>query len=240
MTQFGSKISATIELAHDLIFPKKCLGCHKFDNFICNDCLEAISVKNNFCCPVCNREMVLPRVCAECAHESELDGLWIVSDYNDELAKQAIHLIKYNYCDEVSEIWNKLIAKYFFQERFWLDDALLLPVPLHRRRYLERGFNQSMIICEIINRIKGNAISDRIIKRKSYGRHQATLDFSERKNNIVGCFQMVVNTDCQKEPGKVIILVDDVYTTGATMAECARTLKMAGFGKIYGFAMARG
>jgi ComF family protein len=237
---FGSSITALSELAHDLLFPKRCLGCHEFDNFICDKCLDSIIIKNNFCCPICNREIDFPTVCPNCVGESVISGLWVVSNYHNKLVKEVIHLIKYSYCDALSEVWEKMIMKYFERERFWPEEAILIPVPLHKRRYLERGFNQSIIIGNILNKVRGNNICDKIIARKRYGKHQAMLDVEKRKESIKGCFKLISDINWKEDLPKEVILVDDVYTTGATMQECARTLKGAGFEKIYGFAMARG
>lgn len=240
MMRFGNRIIAYFGLLHAFLFPKRCLGCNKLDLFVCDSCLDLINIKNNFCCPVCNREMPYPKACDKCVEESLIDGLWVVSNYKDELVKKSIHLIKYNYCDEIGEVWEKMISRYFLQERFWLDDALLIPVPLHGRRYLERGFNQSMIVCNILNNLKRNDIGDNILVRKNYGKHQATLDFNKRKENVINCFRLTSNVDCRDYWQKEVILIDDVYTTGATMEECAKILKKAGFKRVYGFAMARG
>ena len=240
MKRFGSKADIVRNFVHDLVFPKRCLGCNRFDNFICPECFELLGVKVNFCCPICNREMMLPSVCSDCSDKSSLEKLWVVSDYGNELTKKAIYLIKYNLYEQVSEVWDKLIVMYFEKERFWPNEALLVPVPLHRKRYLERGFNQSVLIGEIIEKIKGNSINDNIIKRTIYGKHQATLDYKARIRSMDSCFALAKSGISGIDLDREIVLIDDVYTTGATMQECARTLKRAGFQRVYGFAMARG
>lgn len=240
MKQFGNKAVIARNFIYDLVFPKRCLSCNKFDDFVCSDCLHLLRVKANFCCPTCNREMILPSVCSDCFDKSSLEKLWVVSDYENELTKKAIHLIKYNFCEQVSEVWDRLIIMYFERERLWPKEALLVPVPLHKKRYLERGFNQSVLIGKIVERIKGNSINNNIIKRVLYGKHQATLDYKARIRSMDSCFALAQSGVSGIDLNREIILIDDVYTTGATMQECARTLKRAGFQRVYGFAMARG
>jgi ComF family protein len=165
--------------------------------------------------------------------------LWIISDY-DEKIKKIISGIKYNFIEELAEYWDKLIEDYFKLKQDWPKEAILIPVPLHAKRLLERGFNQSELICEALARVYGNEIKTGIVWRAVNSKPQAKLKSAERKGNVRGIFKVNKGIKIDKLRGKKIVLIDDVYTTGATMEECAKTLKEAGIKEIWGLALARG
>jgi ComF family protein len=116
-----------------------------------------------------------------------------------------------------------------------LKDALLIPIPLSKKRLLWRGFNQSEILArELVTAFNYSISHD--LKRNKYSRPQAELSEQERLNNIKDSF-FWAGTALE---GKTIILIDDVITTGATLNEAALTLKKYGAGKIYGLVLAKG
>jgi ComF family protein len=110
----------------------------------------------------------------------------------------------------------------------WGKNMLFLPVPVHSARKRERGYNQSELAAlELSLSCKGKMSTD-ILKRRVYKPSQTLLGSSARSLNVAGAFEAKeAKTDSEKE--KALIVVDDVYTTGATTASCARALKRAGF-----------
>jgi len=115
-------------------------------------------------------------------------------------------------------------------------DFLLVPVPLEKRKIRWRGFNQAEEIGkELSNFLKIPLLDDVLIKIKET-LSQVELSGKEREENIKGVF---VIKNKEKIEGEKILLVDDVYTTGATMKECARILKEAGAKEIIGIVVAR-
>jgi ComF family protein len=102
---------------------------------------------------------------------------------------------------------------------------LIVPVPLHPRRLRERGFNQSGLLAgEFAHKIKA-LVSFDALRRKSQTLPQTRLNREERLRNVKGAFEI---SDAGKVRGRRILLVDDVFTTGTTLSECARTLKRKG------------
>ena len=112
----------------------------------------------------------------------------------------------------------------------------LIPVPLHQNRLREREYNQSAIIASVISSKFGIPVITYILSRQRYTKPQVELGFRERKENVTGAFTVQDNVDIK---GKNIILVDDVYTTGSTVNECAKVLKKNGAGKVYVVTIAR-
>ena len=110
---------------------------------------------------------------------------------------------------------------------------LVVPVPLHRRRLAERSFNQARLLADILGQRIRRPVVD-LLRRERYTLQQAKLSREERQGNVHHAF---VRSNFQAD---AILLVDDVFTTGATMQECARVLKDNGAKRVIGFSMARG
>jgi competence protein ComFC len=121
------------------------------------------------------------------------------------------------------------------QDLWFLKSDFLIPVPLHKSRYRERGFNQSDILAEGISKVTGLSVLKNVLKRKKNTKDQTNLSREQRDENVRGAF---VVTEPKMINEKKIILVDDVITTGATLSECARVLKQAGAQKILGMTIA--
>lgn len=169
----------------------------------------------------------------------EIESLYFIFDYKkDRLAQKLIRALKYNFVKEIAASLNVALEK----ERLnfsQLDFDILVPVPLHRRRLKERGFNQSRLIADKISEITGREIREDLLVRKSYRRHQASLKKrADREKNILNIFTCR-EPDSQSIAGRTILLVDDVATTGSTLREAARALKSAGAAKVIAFALAR-
>ena len=118
-----------------------------------------------------------------------------------------------------------------------LPDALL-PVPLHRKRLIKRGFNQSLEITKIVAKELNIPIENQLIQRSKATRAQTELNLKQRKTNIKGCFNL--KNPNEKMPDlQHIVIIDDVVTTGATTNELAKVLKSAGIKKVGVWSIAR-
>lgn len=207
----------------DLLFPSYCLACQRRGYYLCEVCLRSF--------PPAERET-----------ES-----WIypIFDYRHPPVRQAISLLKYKNKRKIADILAEAIYDHLIEELAELstmrnfNSAILIPIPIEKSRLKERGFNQSILIGKALTKLDQNQNfilnSDILIKVKDTD-HQARL--KNRKNrlqNIVGVFSINPNIDIKN---KNIILLDDVTTTGATLAEAKRVLKLAGARKIIAFTVA--
>jgi len=111
----------------------------------------------------------------------------------------------------------------------------IVPVPLHKRKRKERGFNQSDIIARQLSEKLGIPVLSDSVIRKRNTRTQTGLSREQRQRNVKGAFEFTGKLSLK---GKRLLLVDDVLTTGSTMRECARTLKTAGADRILGVTLA--
>ncbi len=223
-----------MNIIHDLIFPNFCIGCGKEGKLLCDDCRKTSTVSIQKICPVC-KLIDQPRNCAG----SRLDNLWVLSHYQDFLVAESIHKIKYELTQDLINLkWGDYLVK--FWQRFNSEisrDAIVIPVPLHRKRFLARGFNQSELVAQKLSKISGLVVNNKLLKRIIYNEPQVGLSGLERIDNVRGIFRVNFRelSNCW---GKEIILIDDVYTTGSTLRECANELKKAGFSKVNGLVLA--
>jgi len=218
----------------DLAFPDFCLGCGAEGHLFCRECADRMLCSPVMVCPIC-------KAADEKSHcaGGDLDHLWTLASYGDNLIAESIRMIKYDFASGlVHEFWNKHLAAFLRQAGDVLGpDSALIPVPLHRRRHLERGFNQSESAARELAGISGLPVNCDLLKRIVYNEPQVGLSGRRRADNIKGIFK------CDYRAlsglwGKRLILLDDVYTTGSTMAECAKVLKSAGFKRVSGLALA--
>ncbi len=109
---------------------------------------------------------------------------------------------------------------------------ILVPIPLHPRKLRERGFNQSLILAEVFDRVRGDDLTEirELLVRKRDTDSQTLMDRKTRIENVKRAFEL--NSHFEGDRAKPVTLIDDVFTTGSTINECAKTLKKAGFNTI--------
>lgn len=234
-----------IKILKDIFFPIFCFGCQKEGEWLCDNCANNLAVKPNCSCPFCKTQNLSGEVCFDCQQTKQLDQLSCFFNYRENKEAAAlVRAFKYSYALETKEIWEKIIDRFLRQtlnnsEKFYRE-ASLIAVPLHPRRQRERGFNQSKILAEIFQKIlknQGNYLElTQGLARKKYTKQQAGLDLEKRKENLKDAFVW----EGKQKPPKKVLLVDDVFTGGATMNECAKVLKNAGSVEVRGMVLALG
>ena len=141
-----------------------------------------------------------------------------------------VHQFKYKNKFRVAQEMGRVSGNLFKSEGVSFDAGYIIPVPLFRTKRVQRGYNQSEYIAKGLNEILGIPVLRSALKRIRNTRTQTGLDIDERKQNMEGAFTV---KNIEAISGKNIILVDDVVTTGATINECAKTLKEAGAGDVF-------
>jgi competence protein ComFC len=223
----------------NLFFPKFCFSCQREGEYLCQDCLATIDILY-WCFCLCESPQRIPEAgkCRNCRGKF-LNGLYFAASYKNNLVKNLICKLKYEpYVKELAPSLASLIITHLnlIQKNFLGENAILVPVPLSKKKLKRRGFNQSEEIVKELSKNLGLPLAtDALIKEKDTF-SQMELSKEERVKNIKGVFA-VKNNEAIKN--KKILLVDDVYTTGATMEECARILKKAGAREVWGIAVAR-
>jgi len=211
---------------------------------LCSKCLNSIKLKSNFECIGCKRPFPKGMTCYLCVKTYHVDQLLIAADFEDKLVEKSIKLMKYNFIFDLAAPLSLLVNRYLkhlAKEKsinIFESNPILIPVPLHKRRFNWRGFNQAELLAK---NIAGNFLmsifNDVIYKTKIIKPQAITEDREERMQNVIGAFECRGH---DRIDGKDIILIDDVCTTGATLNECARVLKENGARKVIALVVARG
>ena len=242
-----SKLKAPLEgLRHlagsliDLLLPQRCPVCDDLltnpEQLICSACRFGFEVIDAPFCPSCALPLTQENVpCAHCAiHPMGLDALRCGFAYGGSL-QEAIMALKFGRRRELA----RPLAQLSLTAALGLPDEveLLLPVPLHKTRFVQRGFDQAALIALELGRIKGLPVLLGGLRRiRATDPQGQSRDQRARFSNVAGAF---VAGKPRHIKDKAICLVDDVVTTGATMASCAGVLREAGAARITGFAVGR-
>lgn len=229
----------------DILFPIFCLECQLEGYWWCENCIKKNVNVGIFCCPVCHILNTNGQPCNKCKAASPLNGNAAFLDYNEEaIIGQLIKRYKYNFAFDIAVTWEKMIdiflPEIFSQMNIDVDTFTIIPIPLHISRERERGFNQADLVAQFVFKklltLKRVEYNNKNFIRQKKTNQQAKLNRVDRFDNLKEAFVWVG----QKSIPKNILLIDDVYTSGATMQECARMLKKVGAQKVYGFTLARG
>src|SRR3989344_9452084 len=219
-----------LDFSLELIFPKKCVICGKFNasdfsGYLCKKCLTTIPINHKFECIGCKKQTSIGKTCNSCIKTNGIDQLLVVADYKNKTLIKLIKLFKYRFIKELGFPLFLLTKKYLIQLaktkkfNFLEENPVVLSVPLNTRRLNWRGFNQSDILACLLAENFQLEKGENIISRNRDSKPQAEIkEKSERLNNLNGFF---VVTSAHKIAGKSILLIDDVCTTGATLNECA-------------------
>ena len=180
-------------------------------------------------CGLCRRiEPVFARAAAYGSYESGL--------------RELIHLLKYGGIRPAANVLGRMLAEAIaaLDPGFPADSMAVIPVPLHRTKLRQRGFNQAELIARAAMKVSGPAarlhLCPGVLERKRDTASQIGLTSHQRRENLRGAFRVV---QPQLITGREVLVVDDVYTTGATVSECARVLRRAGATKVWVATVAR-
>jgi ComF family protein len=150
----------------------------------------------------------------------------------DNRVREAVHLLKYGGAEAIAERFGFYISKKIVNDDMLSLCDVVSPVPLHPARRRERGYNQSELIARSVGRILRVAHEPGLLVRVRQTQTQTSFDAEGRKKNVKGAFGLG-KVSANEVNGKKILLIDDVITTGATIKECARTLKSNGASEVY-------
>jgi len=215
----------TYEGILDLFYPPHCLLCNSFaDEWLCKACIDNINTSSLPFCRTCKKEFTrVGDICPQCRGETFICSL----GYYEGKLKEVIHKFKYERKIILKHKLVELMAEKFLKY-FPLNYDIITPVPLHKNKEIDRGFNQSEELCKILSKKIGINYNN-IIKRIIDTEQQANIKGKDRLNNVKNAFVIL---DHKMVEGKKILLIDDVLTTGATAGECLKELKINGSCKV--------
>ncbi len=219
----------------DFFFPRFCLFCQTSlpagePGLACSACQAAIPYLPRPGCLCCGAPFRSrqggDRLCQACLRQPPPFDRARAAAFYDGLVLEAIHRFKY----QRQLLYGKLLGEIMRQASditaIVASADLLLPVPLHPRRLQWRGFNQALLLAETF---RGKPVTREVLCRARPTLPQVGLSSQERLANVKGAFLV---RQPHQVAGRNVVILDDVYTTGATVAECARVLRRAGAARI--------
>ena len=221
-------------MALDLLFPQHCVGCGKEGEFLCYSCRQSLPRITPPLCPRCGRPQPSGILCPSCVSWSaKIDGIRSPFRF-DGAMREAIHQLKYRNLRALAVPLAKLLQDYLITDP--VPAEVLVPVPLHRKRLRERGYNQSSLLARQLGKLANLPVVDDCLIRQRHAPPQArTATVEERQSHVTDAFA------CRDHRlrDKQVLLIDDVSTSGATLDACAAALKIAGAVSVWGLVMAR-
>ena len=227
----------------DLFFPRTCVGCRvelgsdRPESRICARCFDSLPEFGILRCAFCFAANPDGKTCAVCRPSHHLDRLFVATDYKSSLAVTMVKECKYRFVKDLAKDMGRLICKRV-QLGALSENAVIVPVPLHPKRFRYRGFNQAEAVASIISTAFSIPIAPDALQRSAATSPQADIQNRlVRMNNVVGVFKINKPSAVQN---KNVFIVDDLSTTGSTLNDCARALKSAGAASCIGLVFARG
>jgi len=208
----------------DLLFPKFCFSCGSEGSYLCQDCQAILEISGFH----------------QKYSTQNLKDLYFTINYQNPLIKNLIQKFKYTpFVKELAKTLSLLIIAHFqlLENKPDFSNYALVPVPLEKKRLKWRGFNQAEELGKKLSQFLTLPLLNNVLIKIKRTLPQVELTDEGRKENIRGAFLI---KDRELIKNKKILLIDDVYTTGSTMEECARVLMEARAKEIIGIVVARG
>ena len=221
----------------DLIFPKYCFGCEKEGNWLCQECQPKILPVQTQTCPNCKKITEAGQYCSRCRKLTALSGVIVACYFEEGPIKELIHNFKYNHILEISQILGDLLINALKDQQNLGKNLLITAVPIHYLRKARRGYNQAEILADYVSTKLNLPKNFNLIKKIRKTKPQVQTEGAARRKNLINSMKICKGL---KLKSKTIIVVDDVFTTGTTLNECARILKVAGARRVWGLVVAKG
>ncbi len=220
-------------MALNLLFPQRCIGCGKEGAVICHSCRSSLPRVMPPLCPKCGRPQSSGILCPSCVSwQAQIDGIRSPFRF-DGVIRQAIHQLKYRNLRALAAPLVQMLNDYLITNP--VPGEVLIPVPLHRKRLRERGYNQSSLLARGLGKLTNlPVVDDCLVRQRSTLPQARTATVAERQSNVTEAF---ICCD-QRLRDKPVLLIDDVATSGATLNACAAALKAAGAASVWGLVLA--
>jgi len=225
----------------DILFQKKCFSCGEIGDYLCSNCLKNKTLKfsNCFLCIDKNNGST-SKNCRKCRENVVIDGIISLFNYHDDAIKKLIYNFKYKLAYDIGYFLAREMAKVVNNNCKIDDNFIIIPVPVSRKRFNQRGFNQSYVLAREMSKILNIEFYGNVLCRVNETEKQFKLSETERRDNLKKAFFVdKYSVMCNNLFNKYVLLVDDIITTGSTVSCCTKVLKMAGFGKVFVVTVAR-
>jgi competence protein ComFC len=218
----------------DLLFPPFCGGCQVLGERWCSDCQNKCQSIGEYFCKKCGQKGRFQNsICPECQKvEKSYSALRTWVEFSGPM-REALHRLKYRRDIGLGEALSKHLVDLFEQQNWPVD--FVTSVPLSPSRLKARGYNQASLLARPLAHAIDIPFSQNLVFRIKDTRTQVGLKAFERRENVQDAFKGNSN----KVNGKIILVIDDVTTTGATIESCARALCDAGAKEVFAMTLSR-
>lgn len=228
-------LQAAVRPLLDYALPPRCAACRTIvgePGTLCPACWDSIDFLGDPMCATCGvrlPSMTVPEArCGAClAATPPFDRARAVMHYG-EVGRGMAHRLKYGRRISLARVMAAHIARLIDPAS---EEMLLVPVPLHRWRIFSRGFNQAALIAGHMSKRTGIAVEMDLLRRTRNTPPLHAMGSRERERVVRGAFSLAPGTQSLLR-GKTAILIDDIWTTGATATACARLLRQGGAGRV--------
>lgn len=226
----------------DIFFPKYCVNCKKFGDFLCSNCFSRLSFDTKNICLVCGNASYDGKTHPNCRKRNSPEGVFTGVVFN-KISKKLIYQFKYRpYLSGLSVfiadlLYDSLIQNEEFMRQIANSKWLMVPIPLSKAKYRKRGYNQAEILAKELSKRLDLKVLD-CLERNKETVTQVGLSKKERRENIKDAFSIKKKFE-NRLKGKSIMLIDDVVTSGATFSEACSVLKKSGTGRVWAIAFAK-
>lgn len=226
----------------DFILPRECVVCFSIlrdsqKDFICDDCFNKIEIVQYPYCKVCGRPFISKEalayspehLCFQCREKRFHFNSARAAGVYSGILKELIHIYKFQKKRALGKLLSEIMIAHLNNRFERIDFDTIIPVPLHKKRLRVRGFDQSLLLGINIGKQIGVPVLADNLTRYRHTKPQLELKVNERFKNVRDAFRVIGK---EKIKDKNILLIDDVFTTGATVNECSRILKKEGARKV--------
>jgi len=237
-----------LKMAAESLFPYFCLQCGAFltEGYFCNGCFANFEIFQSLFCPVCFKRIPVESstfweignkklVCSEHKNKTSLWGVGIATPYENKWFQKSLFMFKYRGVKTLNRDISRIFTMYLYALHISFKDWTIIPLPLHKKRLNQRGFDHILaLVSELNQQLRLPLYSDILRKIKNTKPQVNTKNAFERQENVKESFSAQNCADLN------VLLLDDIITTGATLEEAAKTLKAAGAKKIFGLVLSKG
>lgn len=218
----------------DVVCPMTCPMCDRIlpkNEKICTECEKKLVYIFEPKCKKCGKELEdeEKEYCIDCSLRKHYFKIGIAAFKYNGMISKSIYKFKYHNRRSYAAFYGDAISKVYGKEILRWNADVIIPVPIHNKRQVKRGYNQAALIARELGSNLNILVDEKYLFRISNTKPMKELDKTSRKKNVEKAFKIFKNVVKYKK----IILVDDIYTTGNTLDACAKVLLEAGASEIY-------
>ena len=225
-------VSRMASAAVEIVMPMRCVNCDREGPYVCSSCEPSLPRLRGDRCRSCATPGPVG-LCETCAVYRPAYDRIIARYLMEGAVRVAVHDLKYRNLRAAAPELGRLMAATVRESR--IDADVVIPVPIHRKRERQRGYNQSQHLAAGVAKKLGLPVDSKVLRKLRDTEPQVSMpNDEERRSNLDGAFS------CDgRLTGSSVLLIDDVVTTGSTISSCAEALKSSGASTVFGVALAR-